>query len=68
MNRHILTGVVVFLAVAAVAAVAAQAPSPVERELVKLENGRSTAEQKKDAAFVQKLFAKEYFSTDSNGG
>src|SRR4029453_7468213 len=37
------------------------------RDLIKLENDWATAWQKKDAAFLQKLFADEYLSTDQDG-
>ena len=51
----------------AVSPLRAQTPSAVEQDLVKLENDWSTAWQKKDAAFLQKLFADEYLSTDQDG-
>jgi ketosteroid isomerase-like protein len=45
----------------------AQAQSPVEKEILKLENDWSTGWQKKDAAFLQKLWADEYINTDQDG-
>jgi ketosteroid isomerase-like protein len=65
MYRPILLGIVILLF--AVSAVLAQVPSAVERELIKLENDWSTAWQKHDTAFLQKLFADEYIGTDSDG-
>jgi ketosteroid isomerase-like protein len=64
MHRSLLAGLI---AVFAVVTIRAQAPSAVERDLIKLENDWSTAWQKKDAAFLQKLFADEYLSTASTG-
>jgi ketosteroid isomerase-like protein len=64
MYRPILLGIV---ALFAVSAVHAQAPSPAERELIKLENAWGTAWQKKDSAFLKKLFADEYLGTDQDG-
>jgi len=64
MYRPILLGIVILFAFSAVLA---QVPSAVERELVKLENDWSTAWQKHDAAFMQKLFADEYLDTDWDG-
>jgi ketosteroid isomerase-like protein len=64
MKRHALIGVVVLLAVAALAA---QAPPAIEKELLKLENDWNTATEKKDVVFLDKLYADEYFSTDSEG-
>ena len=64
MYRNILVGIVTLLVVSMLGA---QVPSTVERDLIKLENDWATAWQKKDAAFLQKLFADEYLSTDQDG-
>jgi ketosteroid isomerase-like protein len=64
MSRH---GFVAIAALCAVAPLCAQTPSPIERDLIKLENDWSMAWQKKDAAFLQKLFADEYLDTDQDG-
>jgi len=64
MNRSILIGIVLLFFGSSLAA---QTPSTVESELIKLENEWATAWQKKDAAFLQKLFADEYLSTDQDG-
>src|SRR5262245_47724084 len=48
-------------------ALAAQAQNALEKDILKLENDWSTAWQKKDAAFLQKLFADEYLNTDQDG-
>jgi ketosteroid isomerase-like protein len=64
MHRTILT---IALALLMMSTLGAQAPSTLERDLVKLENDWGTAWQKKDAAFLQKLFADEYLSTDQDG-
>ena len=64
MNRYLLvTGLALFM----VMAVGAQSQKSVEQEILKLENDWSTAWQKKDATFLQKLFADEYLSTDQDG-
>jgi hypothetical protein len=64
MYRHVLVAIATLFAVSPLSA---QAPSAVEQDLVKLENDWSTAWQKKDAAFLQQLFADEYLSTDQDG-
>ena len=64
MYRNILAGIVALLIVSTLGA---QVPSTVERDLIKLENDWSTAWQKKDVAFLQKLWADEYLSTDQDG-
>jgi uncharacterized protein (TIGR02246 family) len=64
MYRRFLLGIVTLFAVSAVLA---QVPSSVERELIQLENDWSTAWQKRDSAFLQKLFADEYIYTDVEG-
>jgi ketosteroid isomerase-like protein len=64
MQRSLLVAII---AMFAVVAIRAQAPSAAEKDLIKLENDWSTAWQKKDAAFLQKLFADEYLSTGSSG-
>jgi ketosteroid isomerase-like protein len=64
MKRHALVGVVVLLAVAALAA---QAPPAIEKELLKLENDWNTATEKKDLAFLERLYAVEYLFTDGEG-
>ena len=64
MYRRILLGIV---ALFAVSAVLAQVPGSVKGELIKLENDWATAWQKRDTAFLQKLFADEYISTDPEG-
>jgi ketosteroid isomerase-like protein len=64
MKRHAVVGVVVLLAVTALAA---QAPPAIEKELLKLENDWATAWQKKDAVFLQKLCTEEYLATDAEG-
>jgi ketosteroid isomerase-like protein len=64
MYRHI---VVCIVALFAVSALHAQVSNSVERDILKLENDWSTAWQKKDAAFLQKLLADEYLSTDQEG-
>jgi len=56
-----------FVALFCIAVLGAQGQSSVERDIVKLENDWGTAWQKKDAAFLQKLFADEYLSTDNEG-
>jgi|SRR5262245_39139050 len=64
MYRYALVGVV---ALVAISTLGAQVPNAVERDILKLENDWSTAWQKKDAAFFQKLWADEYLSTDQDG-
>jgi ketosteroid isomerase-like protein len=64
MRRAILLGIITLLASSPVQA---QGPSSAERELVRLENDWSTALQKRDTAFLQKLFADEFLSTDATG-
>ncbi|MCX6545980.1 MAG: nuclear transport factor 2 family protein [Acidobacteria bacterium] len=64
MFRNLLLIVVALLTVSPAFA---QAPSAVDREIIKLEHDWSTAWQKKDAAFLQKLFADEYLFTDPEG-
>ena len=64
MHRKVLVRIVVLLMVSTLGA---QTPSTVERELIKLENDWATAWQKKDAAFLQKLWADEYLNTDQDG-
>ena len=64
MCRAILLGIIALLASSSVQA---QGQSSVERELIKLENDWSTAQQKRDTAFLQKLFADEFLSTDAGG-
>ena len=64
MHRNCL---IVIVALLIVSTLGAQVPSTVERDLIKLENDWSTAWQKKDAAFLQKLWADEYLSTDQDG-
>ena len=64
MRRPLL---VVVACVLAGAALIAQAPSSVERDLITLENQWTAAWQKRDAAFLAKLLADEYLSTDSGG-
>ena len=64
MYRNVLAGIVASFVVSALGA---QAPSAVERELIQLENDWSTAWQKKDAAFLQTLWADDYLSTDQDG-
>ncbi len=44
-----------------------QAPTAVEQQLLQLEHDWSMAWQKRDAAFLQKLFADEYLGTSSDG-
>jgi uncharacterized protein (TIGR02246 family) len=63
--KRILAAAVLAMLVAPVAR--AQAPSAAEQELIKLENAWSTAWQKKDVAALDRLFAAEYLSTDSDG-
>ena len=46
---------------------AAQAQNALDRDILKLENDWSTAWQKKDAAFLQKLYADEFIVTDQDG-
>jgi ketosteroid isomerase-like protein len=64
MHRHVFAGVIALLTIAVLGA---QGPSAVERDILKLENDWSTAWQKKDVAFLQRLFADEYLSTDQDG-
>ena len=64
MYQNVLAGIVALLIVSTLGA---QVPSTVERDLIKLENDWSTALQKKDVAFLQKLWADEYLSTDWDG-
>jgi ketosteroid isomerase-like protein len=64
MYRSILVGIVALLVISTLSA---QVPSTVERDLIKLENDWTTAWQKKDTAFLQKLWADEYLSTDYEG-
>lgn len=64
MHRHVFAGVIALLMMAMVGA---QGQNPIERDILKLENDWSTAWQKKDVAFLQKLFADEYLSTDQDG-
>jgi ketosteroid isomerase-like protein len=64
MKRHALIGVVVLLAVAALAA---QAPPAIEKELLKLENDWNTATEKKDLAFLDRLYATECLITTAEG-
>ncbi len=51
----------------AISAYAQAIKSPVEQEIVKLENDWMVAWKNGDAAFLEKLFADEYLSTDSDG-
>jgi len=62
--RHVLACA---LLVMAIPVARAQGQTAAERELVKLENDWSTAWQKKDGAFLQRLYADEYLFTDSDG-
>jgi ketosteroid isomerase-like protein len=64
MYRHIVIGIVALLTASTLGA---QVPSSVERSLMKLENDWSMAWQKKDAAFLENLFANEYLGTDQDG-
>ena len=64
MNRYLWA---VMAGLFAVSVVGAQVANPAERDILKLENDWSTAWQKKDAAFLQKLLADEYLSTDYEG-
>lgn len=64
MHRHVFAGVIALLMMAMVGA---QGQNPIERDILKLENDWTTAWQKKDVAFLQKLFADEYLSTDQDG-
>ena len=64
MCRAILLGIIALLASSSVQA---QGQSSAERELIKLENDWGTAMQKRDTAFLQKLFADEFLSTDAGG-
>jgi ketosteroid isomerase-like protein len=64
LYRYLLVGVVALLGVSTVGG---QTPNPVERDVLKLENDWSTAWQKKDVAFLQKLWADEYLNTDQDG-
>jgi len=61
---HVLA---VAMLVIAIPVVGAQGPTAAERELVKLENDWSSAWQKKDGTFLQRLYADEYIFTDSDG-
>jgi ketosteroid isomerase-like protein len=64
MKRQALVGVVVLLAAAALAA---QAPPAIEKELLRLENDWNIAIEKKDLSFLERLYAAEYFSTTPEG-
>jgi len=64
MHRYLWA---VMVGLLAVSAAGAQVANPAERDILKLENDWSTAWEKKDTAFLQKLFADEYLSTDHEG-
>src|SRR5512136_1691848 len=59
--------VAVFLFVLGVSAQTPAQPMSVEQELIKLENGWNDALIKQDWAFLDKLLADDYISTDSDG-
>src|SRR4029453_4991041 len=64
MYRNIVIGIAaLFIS----SSLSAQVPSAAESELFKLENDWAAAWQKRDGAYLQKLFADEYLSTDAEG-
>ena len=65
MKRLALVGATLVLAVAGLGAQAP--PSSVEKELLKLENDWNTATEKRDVAFLEKLYADEYLGTGPEG-
>jgi ketosteroid isomerase-like protein len=59
--------VVVVLALFAAVTLRAQEPTATEKEILKLEHDWNVATQKKDKAFMEKLYADEYLGTDPLG-
>lgn len=64
MRRYAVAGIAVLLGIVMVRA---QAQNTVEKDILKLENDWLVAWQKKDSAFLQKLWADEYLDTDYDG-